>query len=85
MVDGATCGPHSGPYIAAVFREERCSIVSNRDQIRHFPTDVVGVSLNNDDGTSRQEIINRCRRFERLSLEPEEGTPRDLPGPPGKR
>ena len=53
--------------------------MSNRDEIRHFPTDVVGVSLSNDDGTSRQEIIGRCRRFERLSLEPEEGTSRDLP------
>jgi hypothetical protein len=52
--------------------------VSNREQIRHFPTDVVGVSLNNDDGTPRQEIIKRCRRFERLSLELEEGT---LSGP----
>jgi hypothetical protein len=47
------------------------------EAIRHFPATVLGVSLANEDGTSRQHIIARCRRFERLVLEREKGGRRD--------
>jgi hypothetical protein len=51
--------------------------MSAGESIRHVPANVLGVSLANEDGTSRQEIIARCSRFERLVLEREKGGRRD--------
>ena len=41
--------------------------------VRHFFTKVVGVTYDNDDGTSRQAIIARCQTLEELVLDHDEG------------
>jgi hypothetical protein len=45
--------------------------------LRHFFMNVVGESFRNDDGTSRQKIIPRCRVGELLRLEHEPDNPHD--------
>ncbi len=47
------------------------------DGIRHFFTKVAGVSHANQDGTSRQKIIKKCRTLEKLTLDHEEDNPHD--------
>jgi len=45
--------------------------------VRHFHTKVVGVSHENDDGSSRQAIIRKCKPLEKLDLDHDEGNPHD--------
>ncbi|MCC7316822.1 MAG: hypothetical protein IT419_18675 [Planctomycetes bacterium] len=40
--------------------------------IRHYHSNVVGVTFRNRDGSSRQEILSRCRPLERVTLEHDE-------------
>jgi HIRAN domain len=43
----------------------------------HFFTKVVGVTFDNDDGSSRQSLIPRCDLLERLQLDHDEDSPHD--------
>lgn len=52
--------------------------MTRRDaEVRHFFTKVVGVTHRNDDGGSRQRIIQDCRARERLILEHDADNPVD--------
>ncbi len=42
--------------------------MSEYERIKEFHTKLVGVTHDNDDGTSRQKIIRRCRIGENLKL-----------------
>ncbi len=46
-------------------------------EVRHFFSKVSGVSHENDDGTSRQKFIKKCRQFDLLILDHEEDNPYD--------
>jgi hypothetical protein len=48
-----------------------------RERLRHFFTKVAGVSHENRNGTSRQEIISRCRQWEQLRFMREHENPVD--------
>jgi HJR/Mrr/RecB family endonuclease len=48
-----------------------------KDYVNHRSTRVAGVSHNNRDGTSRQQIIRRCVAGELLRLKPEKDNPVD--------
>ena len=48
-----------------------------QESLRTYSNKVVGVSKKNRDGTSRQEIISRCRQWERLCFRPEPENPVD--------
>jgi hypothetical protein len=47
------------------------------EELRSYYTKVVGVTHANADGTSRQEIIVRCRQWEQLRFRPEPENPFD--------
>jgi hypothetical protein len=51
--------------------------VERLESLRNYFTKVVGVSRVNRDGTSRQEIIARCRQWEEVRFVPEVDNPVD--------
>jgi len=53
------------------------AIETRLGELRHFFTKVVGVTFANRDGTKRQHVFSRCRRFERLLVAREEDNPVD--------
>lgn len=48
-----------------------------RSDVRHFHTKIVGVTFNNDDGSSRQKIIKRCAANEPLVFRHDSNNPHD--------
>ena len=49
---------------SASTKQELQDFLSRNQLVRSFPTRVVGVIYNNDDGTSRQEVLSHCLRGE---------------------
>ena len=49
---------------SASTKQELEIFFSNNELVRSFPTKVVGVTHENDDGSSRQEILSHCLRGE---------------------
>ena len=49
---------------SASTKQELQDFLSKNQLVRSFSTRVVGVTYNNDDGTSRQEILSHCLRGE---------------------
>lgn len=49
-------------------KQELAEFLGENNLIRSFHTRIVGVSYDNDDGSSRQEILSQCLRGEPLGL-----------------
>jgi hypothetical protein len=69
------------PIFAAEHERHVVEQIERRSQflppVRHFYTSVVGVTFDNDDGSSRQEILATCSSFQTLLLKHEEDNPCD--------
>lgn len=69
------------PFFTAQHEREVNEGIEKRSEflppVRHFFTSVVGVTFDNDDGSSRQEILATCESFQPLRLEHEEDNPHD--------